>query len=122
MSYAITTYTAEIAQWIIDELHCGRSLRAVCRDPGMPPYSTVRQWISDDREGFAMRYRQARTITTAGRPTIYNAVIADWIVEQLTEGRPLAHVCGDPGMPSHVTVRQWEKDDREGFAQRYKTA
>jgi transposase-like protein len=63
-------YTAEIAQRILRELTRGRSLRAVCRDQGMPPHSTVRQWVSDDREGFATRYRQARTIATPGRPTL----------------------------------------------------
>jgi hypothetical protein len=115
-------YTAEIAQRILRELKRGRSLRAVCRDRGMPPHSTVRQWVSDDREGFATRYRQARSITTAGRPTLYTAKIADRIVAELSDGRPLAHVCRGPGMPSHATVRQWEKDNREGFAARYQRA
>jgi hypothetical protein len=88
----------------------------------MPPHSTVRQWVSDDREGFATRYRQARTIATPGRPTLYTADIAGRILEELSGGRPLAQVCRGPGMPSHATVRQWEKDNREGFAARYKTA
>jgi hypothetical protein len=88
----------------------------------MPPPSTVRQWVSDDREGFATRYWQARTIATAGRPTLYTAELADRILDQLSDGRPLAHVCRDPGMPSHATVRQWEKDNREGFAARYRRA
>ncbi len=115
-------YTAEIAQRILIELAGGRSLRAVCRDHGMPPHSTVRQWVSDDRDSFATRYRQAGTIATAGRPTLYTAKIAGRILDQLSGGRPLAQVCRDPGMPSHATVRQWEKENREGFAARYKRA
>jgi hypothetical protein len=114
-------YSAEIAHRILGGLSGGRSLRAVCREQGVP-HSTVRQWVSDDREGFATRYRQARTIAAAGRPTLYTADIAKRILEDLSDGRPLAHVCRDPGMPSHVTVRQWEKDDREGFAARYRRA
>jgi transposase-like protein len=114
-------YTAEIAQRLLSELTPGRSLRAVCREQGIP-HSTVRQWVSDDREGFATRYRQARTIASAGRPTLYTADIADRILDQLSDGRALAEVCRDPGMPSHPTVRQWEKDNREGFGPRYRTA
>jgi hypothetical protein len=49
------TYTTEIAQRILDELRRGRSLRAVCGDAGTPPHGTVRQWVSDDREGFGGR-------------------------------------------------------------------
>jgi hypothetical protein len=36
----------------------GASLREVCRDNDLPE-STVRQWIRDDRDGFAARYQMA---------------------------------------------------------------
>lgn len=114
-------YTDVLAERILNELSGGRSLRAVCRQHGVP-HSTARQWVTDDREGFGTRYRQARAIATSGRPTLYTAYIADRILDQLSDGRPLAHVCRDPGMPSHATVRQWEKDNREGFTARYKLA
>jgi hypothetical protein len=112
-------YTTEIAQRILGELRRGRSLRAVCGDTGMPPHSTVRQWVSDDREGFGRRYRQVRRITEPGRPTVYTADIAERRFDELGKGRPLAIVCRDPGMPSEGTVRQWVKDNREGFAADY---
>jgi hypothetical protein len=35
-------------------------LRQVCRDQGMPPESSVRQWARDDRNGFAAQYQAAR--------------------------------------------------------------
>jgi hypothetical protein len=57
-----TVYTPELADWILDELMTGRSLAAVCRDPGMPMPSTVRNWAEEDREGFAGRYKLAREI------------------------------------------------------------
>jgi hypothetical protein len=38
----------------------GESLRAICRDEGMPACSAVRQWALDNREGFAAQYAQAR--------------------------------------------------------------
>lgn len=40
----------------------GHSLRAICRDAGMPPPSTVRWWVVDDRNGFAARYARARDV------------------------------------------------------------
>lgn len=57
-----TEYTPEIADEICSLLACGRTLRDICRDDGMPPESTVRQWALDDREGFSARYAQAREI------------------------------------------------------------
>ena len=90
----------------------------------MPPDSTVEQWAKDDREGFAARYRRARQIGGArgGGPTVYTAELAERILEQLWEGRTLADVCRDPGMPVPSTVRNWASENREGFAEHYKTA
>jgi hypothetical protein len=113
-------YTDEIAQQILDELSRGRSLRAVCQDPGMPSYRAVRMWIQIDRHGFGARYRQARTIDKAGCPPHYTAAIAERILEQLTAGRTLTEICHDPGMPSSSTARRWVIDDSFGFAARYR--
>lgn len=57
-----TLYTQEIADRICDELAKGRTLRAVCRDEGMPPESTVRYWALRDIEGFFAQYTEARQI------------------------------------------------------------
>lgn len=57
-----TDYTAEIAQRICEELACGRSLRDVCADEGMPAESTVRAWALDDRDGFSAHYARAREL------------------------------------------------------------
>lgn len=57
-----TAFSAEIAAAICDRIAEGRSLRAVCRDTGMPPESTVRSWAIDDREGFFAQYARARLI------------------------------------------------------------
>jgi hypothetical protein len=53
---------AELAQRICEALAAGRTLRDVCRDPGMPAPSTVLAWVKADRDGFAARYREAREI------------------------------------------------------------
>jgi len=55
-----TRYTPELAAEICRRMAEGESLRAICRDPGMPPEATVRTWCRDDRDGFAAQYHQAR--------------------------------------------------------------
>lgn len=58
----VSDYTPELATLICDELASGRTLRSVCRDPGMPHESTVRKWANEDREGFHTQYTRAREI------------------------------------------------------------
>ena len=57
-----TTYNAKVASQICEQLAEGMTLRAICRQPGMPAESTVRQWASHDREGFYAHYARARDI------------------------------------------------------------
>jgi hypothetical protein len=97
-----------------------RALEVICRHPGMPAASTVRQWVKDDRGGFAARYRRARHIGRAkpGPATTYSAELADIIVARMASGWPLTQVCRDPGMPSHTTVRHWARQNHDGFAAR----
>jgi hypothetical protein len=57
-----TVYTAELALEICRRLAEGKTLREVCRDEELPPESTVRRWVADDREGFAAHYARAREI------------------------------------------------------------
>ena len=40
----------------------GETLRAICRDEGMPDERTVRRWALDDVEGFAGHYAKAREV------------------------------------------------------------
>jgi hypothetical protein len=56
-----TRYTPEFAAEICRRMSEGESLRQVCRDTGMPE-ATVRQWVRDNREGFATQYQQARSL------------------------------------------------------------
>lgn len=117
-------YTPAVAERILAELSNGRTLTAVCRDPGMPSSTTVRQWVVENRDGFAARYARLKQSGGAGtgRPTTYTAEVAERILFELSGGRTLADVCRDPGMPAEGTVWQWKDQDREGFAARYRTA
>jgi transposase-like protein len=56
-----TRYTREFADEVCRRLAEGASLREVCRDHGMAE-SSVRQWVRDNRDNFAMRYQTARVL------------------------------------------------------------
>jgi hypothetical protein len=117
-----TLYTAEIAERILERLTSGCSLSMLCRDDGMPPPSTVLDWVREDREGFAARYQNARM---AGNPfmrspvTLYTDATAERLLGELRRGRALRDICQDDGMPAVRTVTRWVNNDREGFAARY---
>jgi hypothetical protein len=123
-------YTVELAERILDQLSSGRALMDLCGDEGMPSSNAVQIWVREDREGFAARYRLAREIGrhahvtgfAGGYPTAYTAEIAARILEELSSGRTLVDVCGDEGLPTSRTVQTWVKEDREGFAARYRLA
>jgi len=56
-----STYTPEIAAEILRRMTEGETLLTMCREPGMPPASTVKMWAVDNLpEGFADRYARAR--------------------------------------------------------------
>lgn len=56
------TYSHAVAEKICERLAGGESLNAICTGSGYPPSTTVRQWVVDDRHGFAARYARARDI------------------------------------------------------------
>jgi hypothetical protein len=60
-----SSYTPELAALICERLAGGETLTAICRDPDMPPDSTVRGWASDDVQGFHARYTRARDVGLA---------------------------------------------------------
>jgi hypothetical protein len=117
-------YTAELAERVLHQLRAGRSLRLLCREPGMPSARTVLNWVNDDHHGFAEAYRRARETGNAsvGRAPGYSAETAERILEQLRRGRTLIDVCRDRGMPSYGTVRDWVTNERHGFAAPYREA
>lgn len=72
-------YTPEIAAAILERLADGESLKAICRDEGMPSARRVRQWAIDDREGFGEPYERARHLGCWS--------IADDLLEIADDGR-----------------------------------
>jgi hypothetical protein len=87
---ASVPYTAEIADWVLDELMAGRPLDDICSEPDMPAASSVRNWVKHNREGFAARYREAREVgyDTMGDQTlkVVDDRRNDWIVHRREDG------------------------------------
>ena len=52
-------YGQETKDLILQRLSTGESLRAICRDDGMPDFATVKRWAADD-EVFRAQYVRAR--------------------------------------------------------------
>lgn len=46
---------------ILEQLATGKTLRAICLTPGMPPYHAVQRWVQQEEE-FAKAYHEARTV------------------------------------------------------------
>ncbi len=57
----------------------------------------------------------------AGRPSRYNAVIADAICWQLVEGRSLRDICSADDVPDRRSIQRW-LDQREDFRLQYARA
>lgn len=57
-----TVFSQKVADEICNRLAQGETLKAICRDPGMPSDMTVRVWARDDKFGFYSQYARARDI------------------------------------------------------------
>lgn len=113
-------YSRALADEICARLSRGDSLRAICGDAAMPGERTVRDWVAQDRDGFAGRYH---AITRRKGPeSAYSEDLARRICDALVAGRPLQHICRAAGMPDHSTVLRWAQRDHNGFARDYALA
>ncbi len=103
------TFTAEIADRILNGLASGQGLRALCRGPDMPTRPSVLRWLATrpDFARLAAHARQIGGLTGPGRPSGHNAPVVDHIYDRLCAGEPLRTLCRDPAMPSRSTVHTW---------------
>jgi hypothetical protein len=118
-------YTPELAAEICKRVSEGSPLRQVCRDDDIPvSESSVRQWVRDDRNGFAPQYSQARSmqidcwadeiLTVAYREDLDPAdkrVITEnlrWLLSKLAPTRygDRLLLAGDPANP--IQLLHWQ--------------
>lgn len=57
-----------------------------------------------------------------GRPSLYTRELTTIICERMTEGETLREICRTEGFPTEGTVRNWAREDRDGFAARFNQA
>jgi Bacteriophage Sf6, terminase small subunit-like len=53
---------------------------------------------------------------------LYTRALADQICRRISEGESLRSICRDPKFPSEGSVRAWSRQDRDGFATRFRIA
>ena len=108
-----TVYTQEAADEICRRLSEGETLRQICRSDHMPAESTVRNWVSDDREGFAAHYARARE---AGYQRMADELIEiaddgtnDWMERENSDGSSVTVVDHEHIQRSRLRVetRKW---------------
>lgn len=58
----------------------------------------------------------------SGRPSLFTSEIADEICRRLADGESLRKICRDENMPHERRVREWDKDNRNGFSPQYTRA
>lgn len=56
-----TSYTRELSDEICRRVADGETLPNICRDAHIPARTTINQWIMDKRDGFHIRYAEAKT-------------------------------------------------------------
>lgn len=99
MSKTPVQYTPELADAICERLAGGETLRAICRDEGMPDGRTVRRWALEDVQGFGAMYERARLIGYLG--------MADEIID-LADDRTADTIVDGEGIrrPDHAAVQR----------------
>lgn len=99
-----TKYTLELADKICDMISTGKSLRAACRELGEVSEFCVRNWILDDREGFASQYARAKMAQMAA--------LEDDLIEIADQAPPMTESgASDSGWVAHqklqIDTRKW---------------
>src|ERR1051326_1917555 len=119
-----TNYTRAISDIICTRMSEGESLRAICRDPGMPSEGTVRGWAVRDVDGFDQRYRAARQMLleywadqivdiaddeeSDPRSRQIRTGVRQWLMSKLAPRRygDKVQIGGDPESPLQIMHRE----------------
>ena len=58
-----TIYTKELGEKICSQIAAGKSVRKMCKNPGMPSPASIFNWLLDeDKKKFLKQYTQARNV------------------------------------------------------------
>lgn len=88
------TFSPDLALKICERLGNGESLRAICREEGMPAHSTVLLWVIENHSGFADQYARARDFGLQ--------ILEDDLLEISDDGRNDWMMDKDPDNPGYI--------------------
>lgn len=138
----VSVFSDEVGAEICAAVAAGRPLMKVCREPGRPHRTTVRNWERAHPEfGEALRaaYRQARISQRmrdrqaaaeaalrppprrGGKASSYTPALGAAICARLEEGESLTSIGRDKAMPCYGTILAWAKRHPE-FGEMYVAA
>jgi transposase-like protein len=139
----VSRFDPAAAEAVLARVKAGESVRAICRDPGLPSAHTIYRWARrnaafgeqfeearyEARETRAWRAEQRRlgrwrTVkrkVRGGPAGLWSQKLADRVCFGLLEGVSLATVCRRRGMPAPATVYKWRRE-RPEFARDYQLA
>jgi len=142
----LSVYSDDVGAEICLAVGAGRSLRAVCAEPGRPHRTTVKTWARahpDFGEALRAAYRQARVSERmrdrqkaaeqaaaraalpaplrGGKASAYTRALGEAICARLEAGESLTSIGRDPDMPCYGTVLKWVKRHPE-FEEMYVAA
>jgi hypothetical protein len=126
-SYVRRAYEQKVAitQAVCRRIEAGENLTEVCRDPRMPPRSTLDAWLGANDELRALveaaRSEAARTFPAQRPYHRWSAKVAAEVLARIEDGRGLREVCAEPDMPVHSTVTRW-LNERPDYAEAYRQA
>lgn len=118
-----SSYTAELALVICERLVEGESLRAICREEGMPSQSMVFRWL-EANEAFREQYARAREMqadTFADELTeISDDARNDWMERHGEKGEDGEPVKGWQVNGEHIQRSRLRIDTRKWIASKLK--
>lgn len=126
----VVSFTPALGEAVCGRVAAGVSLRALCREPGMPCRKSLRSWARAHPEfGAALRAAQVtarlaarradrarREVVGAGRGravSTYTREIGEAICARIAGGESLIGIALDPGMPRAARVYDWIRQHPE---------
>jgi len=122
-------YNPETANIILSQLKKGKPLTDICAPDSMPKPQTVIQWTSKYPD-FKNQYNNAKKSSIdagrtpqTGRPSTYDPLIAEDILDRISQGESIVRICNKTGYPSYPTLARWLiKEGNESFRSAYQRA
>jgi len=107
-------------------IEAGETITEACRDPTMPPRSTLVFWLArhDELRALVEDAEAAAEAVFGPRRRAYHRwdpELAEELLARIADGRGLREVCAEADMPAACSVTRW-LNERPEFAEAYRRA